>query len=97
MKTLKLLAVLTLALPLLVLLQSVRADEKKETAKAYPLTTCIVTGEKLDADPGMKSYSFVHEGQEIKLCCKGCLKDFKKEPAKYLKKLEKPADDKAKK
>jgi len=32
-------------------------------------------------------YVFVHEGQQIKLCCDGCLKDFKKEPAKYLAKL----------
>jgi YHS domain-containing protein len=74
------------------------ADDKKDTpAKPYPLDTCIVSGEKLGADASMKTYTFVHEGQEIKLCCKGCLKDFKKEPAKYLKKLEKPADGKDKK
>lgn len=73
------------------------ADDKKAAAKPYPLTTCIVSGEKLDADSSMKSYTFVHEGQEIKLCCKGCLKDFKKDPSKYLKKLSQPADDKAKK
>ena len=35
-----------------------------------------------------KPYVFTHEGQEIKMCCKDCLKDFKKEPAKYLKKIE---------
>jgi len=72
-------------------------DKKAAAAKPYPLSTCIVTDEKLDADPAMKSYTFVHEGQEVKLCCKGCLKDFNKAPAKYLKKLAKPADDKAKK
>ena len=55
------------------------------TAKAYPLKTCIVTDEKL-GDHG-KPYTFVHEGQEIQLCCDGCLEDFKKEPAKYLSKL----------
>lgn len=54
-------------------------------AKAYPLKTCIVTDEKL-GDHG-KPYTFVHEGQEIQLCCDGCLEDFKKEPAKYLSKL----------
>jgi YHS domain-containing protein len=53
--------------------------------KPYPLTTCLVTGEKLGSMGD--AYVFVHEGQEIKLCCKGCLKDFKKEPAKYLKKI----------
>jgi hypothetical protein len=44
-----------------------------------------VSGEKL-GEHG-KPYVFTHEGQELKLCCKPCLKDFKKDPAKYLKKL----------
>ena len=57
-------------------------------AKAYPLDTCIVSGEKLGGDPDMKPYSFVHEGQEIKLCCKSCKKKFDKDPASYLKKLK---------
>jgi YHS domain-containing protein len=72
------------------------ADAAKPDAatKPYTLDTCIVTDEKLDADPDMKSYAFVHEGQEIKLCCKSCKKKFDKEPAKYLKKL---ADASAKK
>ena len=59
------------------------ADKK---AKPYPLDTCIVTDEKL-GEHG-KPYVFTHKGQEIKMCCKDCLKDFKKEPAKYLKKIE---------
>jgi hypothetical protein len=37
----------------------------------------------------MEAYEFVHEGQTIKLCCKSCLKDFKKDTATYLKKLPK--------
>lgn len=61
----------------------VHAADKK--AKAYRLDKCIVTDEKL-GEHG-KPYVFTHEGQEIKLCCKDCLKDFKKEPAKYLKKI----------
>jgi hypothetical protein len=32
-------------------------------------------------------FKFDHEGQEIKLCCKGCEKDFLKEPAKFLAKI----------
>lgn len=64
--------------------------------KPYPLDTCLVSGEKLG---GMgKAYVFTYEGREIRFCCKGCMKDFKKEPAKYLKKLddaEKAAADKA--
>lgn len=55
------------------------------TGKPYPLDVCIVSGEKLGT---MGSpIVFVHEGQEIKLCCKSCRPDFDKEPAKFLTKL----------
>jgi hypothetical protein len=63
------------------------AQGKTEKAKPYPLKTCIVSGEKLDGDMG-KPYVFTYQGREIKLCCKSCLKDFNKEPAKFIKKLE---------
>ena len=56
-------------------------------AKPYPLTKCLVTDEGFNHG---KPYTFVHEGQEIKLCCKDCLADFKKEPSKYLSKLNAP-------
>ena len=64
-----------------------QAADKKEKAKAYPLDKCVVSDEKF-AGSEMKPYEFVHEGQTIKLCCKSCLKDFKKDTAKYLKKIE---------
>jgi YHS domain-containing protein len=64
------------------------AEEKKAVTKPYPLDICLVSDEKLGADPKMKTFVFTHEGQEIKLCCKSCQKDFNKNPAKYLKKLE---------
>lgn len=60
-------------------------SEKKET-KAYPLDKCLVSDEKL-GEHG-KPYVFTEKGQEIKLCCKDCLSDFKKDKAKYLKKIE---------
>ncbi len=53
-------------------------------AKAYPLDKCLVSDEGFD---GSKPYTFVHQGQEIKLCCKDCLADFKNDPAKYISKL----------
>ena len=34
------------------------------------------------------AYVFQYEGRQIKLCCDGCKKDFDKEPAKFIKKLE---------
>jgi hypothetical protein len=65
-----------------------KEEPKKEKGKVkpYKLDTCIVSDEKL-GEMG-KPVVFVHEDQEIKLCCKDCRKDFDKEPAKYLKKLE---------
>jgi hypothetical protein len=71
------------------------ADSKTEKAKPYPLKTCVVSDEKLGGDMG-DPYVFTHEGREIKLCCKSCLKDFNKDTAKYIKKIE-TAEKKAKK
>ncbi len=62
-------------------------------AKPYPLSTCLVQGEKLD-NPA-ETYAFTYKGQEIKLCCKDCRKEFDKHPAKYMKKLA-AAEKKAK-
>ncbi len=73
---------------------SASAAEAKK-AKPYPLDTCIVSDEKIGSDPSMKPYSFVHEGREVKLCCKSCLKNFKKDTAKYIAKIE-AAEKKAK-
>ena len=63
------------------------ADKKDDKAKPYPLKTCVVSDEKLGdmGDP----YVFTQDGQEVKLCCKSCLKDFKKDSAKYMKKIAK--------
>jgi hypothetical protein len=65
------------------------AAEEKPAAKArpYPLKTCVVTDEKFGGDMG-DPYVFTHEGREVKLCCEGCLKDFKKNSAKYMKKMD---------
>ena len=63
-----------------------RAADK--AVKPYPLATCVVSDEKLGADPGMKPYVFTHKGREVKLCCESCLKDFKKDTAKYVAKIE---------
>jgi YHS domain-containing protein len=46
------------------------------------LPTCPVSGDKL-GEMG-DAYRFVYQGQEVKLCCSGCKKDFLKDPAKYL-------------
>ena len=71
-----------LAVPLMVFADDAKRTEK---AKPYPLATCITDGEKLESMS--KPYVFTHEGREIKFCCKGCLPDFKKDSAKYMKQL----------
>jgi hypothetical protein len=65
------------------------AEEKKaEKPKPYPLKTCLVSGAEIDDKGDMKPYSFIFEGREIKFCCKGCLPDFKKDSAKFMKQLD---------
>jgi YHS domain-containing protein len=66
--------------------QAFAADKNTEKVKPYPLDKCVVSDEKLDSMG--KPYVFTNNNQEVKLCCKNCLKDFKKEPAKYTKKIE---------
>jgi hypothetical protein len=69
---------------------SARAEDKPgdKKAKPYPLKTCIVSGEAINDKGDMKPHSFVVDGQEVTLCCKSCLKDFNKDKAGYLKKIE---------
>jgi len=50
-------------------------------AKPYPLSTCVVMGDKLDDT----AYAFVYEGRQFKFCCKACLEDFDKDPDKFVK------------
>ena len=34
-----------------------------------------------------KPVTLIYKGQEMKFCCKDCVKDFKKNPEKWMKKL----------
>ena len=54
-------------------------------AKPYPLDKCLVTDNELGSmgDP----VSIIHEGQEIKFCCRPCISEFKSNPKQYLMKL----------
>jgi hypothetical protein len=59
--------------------------EQIAAAKAYPLEVCIASGEELGSmgDPVV----MVYNGQQIKFCCKGCVDDFKADPASHIAKL----------
>ena len=52
--------------------------------KPYPLNKCIVSDDAFDHG---KPVVFAYQGQEIKLCCNDCRKDFNQDPVKYLTKL----------
>lgn len=57
-----------------------------DAAKPYPFETCIISGEKLG---GMgEPFSFVYEGQEVKLCCPHCKPEFDKDAAANLKRIQ---------
>ncbi len=72
------------------------AEDKPAEAKAtpYPFTTCLVSGEAFGGDMG-EPYVFVEDGREVKLCCKGCLKTFKKDPAAFEKIIDEGVKAKA--
>jgi len=51
--------------------------------KTYPLKKCVVSDEGFDHGKAVKVTA--PDGTDVYLCCKDCVKDFKKEPAKYAK------------
>lgn len=55
------------------------------STKPYPRNTCIVTGNELGSMGPVITQ--VHKGQEVKFCCKPCVKKFAADPDKYLKGL----------
>jgi hypothetical protein len=94
MRTLKHIIAAILVASFLLPLSGLAGDKKTEKLKPYTLKTCIISGDKLGemGDP----FVYTYKDREIKFCCKGCLKDFNKEPDKYIKKIEE-AESKAKK
>jgi YHS domain-containing protein len=53
--------------------------------KPYSSDFCIVSGNKLGSMG--TPVTIVHNGQEVKFCCKACIGKFQKNPEKYLKKI----------
>jgi YHS domain-containing protein len=89
MKKLKILAAIALAVPFLASPFAGLAGDTNSIAPVKPkpdlLATCPVSGDKLgEMGP---PHVFVYQGQEIKLCCPSCKKDFDKDPAKYVAKI----------
>ena len=66
----------------------------------YPLTSCIVSGDKFDGGEMGKQMDFVYkqDGKAdclVRFCCKDCVKGFRKEPTKYLKAIDDAATKQA--
>ncbi len=59
-------------------------------APSYPLSTCVISGDKL----GGKPVDVVVGNRLVRFCCAGCQDDFNKNPAKYLKMIDEAAQKK---
>ena len=69
--------------------EAARAKARAE----YPLQSCIVSGEHLDAGQ-IVEYTYQEPGKPdrlVRFCCRKCLARFKADPAKYLRKLDEAA------
>jgi YHS domain-containing protein len=62
----------------------------------YKETTCLVSGEKLGGEMG-DPIDHVVGNRLVRFCCKSCVKDFGKDPLKYLAKLDGAAKGKGSK
>jgi hypothetical protein len=53
--------------------------------KSYPVKTCVISNEDLGSmgDP----IDFMYGHRAVRLCCKGCVKSFKKDPRKHMEAL----------
>jgi YHS domain-containing protein len=98
MKTIKTVSAFALAVAFVSAPLVSMADDTKPAKKLVPdkLTTCPVSGDKLGGDMGAP-FEFEYKGQEVKLCCKNCKKDFDKNPSKYMKKIRAADKEKDKK
>jgi len=56
----------------------------KKQLPVYPMKTCAVSGEALEAD----AVNYVHEGRLVRFCCNGCVKEFQKDPKTTLAKVD---------
>jgi YHS domain-containing protein len=57
---------------------------------SYPLENCVISNEKID-DPSsdMEPMDYVHGTRLVRFCCKGCVKSFQKDPAKFMATIDK--------
>jgi len=54
---------------------------------SYPLDTCVVSGDKLGGDMG-KPVDKIYRNRLVRFCCPECIRDFEKNPARFLAKID---------
>ena len=79
----------------------VSTDWLTKAKQDYPLDTCTVSGEKLEGGDMDKPQDLVYReagkpDRLVRMCCPHCVRDLKKDPAKYLKMIDDAAATKAK-
>lgn len=79
-------ASLALSSAILIGFVSIASVAHAASSSAYPLSTCIISGEPLGAmgDPVIKQY----EGREVRFCCESCVPKFEKDVAGNLAELD---------
>jgi len=92
-----------LALAAIITISAEASDSSNDTlAKAraqYPLHSCIVSGEHLNAGE-IVDYVYQESGKPdrlVRLCCRKCVTRFKADPARFLKKLDETSAEAEKK
>ena len=65
---------------------SVAEEGVEEGVTPYPLDKCLVMDAPLDSMGG--AHTLVHEGQEWKFCCGGCVATFKADPEHWKARLQ---------
>jgi hypothetical protein len=80
----------------------IRVDDRTDNAwlsdarAKYPIDTCVVSGERLEDHAESKRQDMIYRepgkpDRLVRFCCKSCIKDFEKDPARYLKLLDEAA------
>ncbi|HCT45570.1 MAG TPA: hypothetical protein DF699_10175, partial [Phycisphaerales bacterium] len=59
----------------------------------YPMTTCAISGEPLSEDGEDIAINLIHANRLIRLCCRSCVKEFKKDPGAYIAEIDRAAAD----
>lgn len=82
------LVVLTL---ILLISGNLLATETGEKAVIVGNKTCPVSGEKIEEGSAV---TYEYKGKVYNFCCEVCVEEFKKDPERYIEKMEKPTDEK---